>query len=197
MSRSFQIYIAVPFVTKPRLLFHWQVDDIWYFHLWVIPQWSQGLHSPKIRCLWALAFSAPQAYTTWILVMMPVYRPICQCTFSVYFSTILLTISSTQAAVPCIPMQNLWPVLTREGSSTVAVLKGIYYMLDNRFFKSFWRSDRGRCFYFVYFNISRNAYKIVLQQNSKKLTLYIFGLTACTGLKLLHFSLRSVLKHSW
>lgn len=101
-------------------------------------------------------------------------RTICQCTLSVYFSSILLTISSTQAALPSIPMQNLWPILIREGSSTVAVLKGICYMLENRFFKSFWRSDWGRCFYFFSFNISRNAYKILLQQNSKKInSLYI------------------------
>ena len=124
-------------------------------------------------------------------------RPICQCILSVYFSRIFLTISSTQAAAPSIPMQNLWPVQIREGSSTVEVLKGICYMLENRFFESFWRSDWGRCFCFFSFSISRNAYKIVLQQNSKKLTLHIFGLTARTGLNFLHFSSSSVLKHSW
>lgn len=61
-------------------------------------------------------------------------RSICQCTLSIYFSSMVLTISSTQAAVPSVPMQNLWPVLIREGSSTVAVLRGICYMLENRYF---------------------------------------------------------------
>lgn len=49
----------------------------------------------------------------------------------------MLTISGPQAAVPSTPMQNLWPILIRAGSSTVVVLKGICYMLENRFFSTY------------------------------------------------------------
>lgn len=55
--------------------------------------------------------------------------------YFVYFSSILLTISSTQTAVPSIPMQNLWPILTREGSGTVAVLKGIMLRSGEQIFQ--------------------------------------------------------------
>lgn len=87
--------------------------------------------------------------------------------YFVYFSSILLTISSSQTAVPSIPMQNLWPILIREGSSTVAVLKGIMLHAGEQIFSSNFEEliEEGA---FTSLLISAEMLIRVLQQNNKK-----------------------------